>query len=301
MLRLAAANLRLQGQPLLPRLQNDLDELHRALEAHRQAEGERLQAQKLRALAEFAAGAGHEINNPLAVISGQAQYLLRKVTSGQWAVGSRQATDGSSDHVELSADPCPLTTALETIISQAQRIHLVLRDLMQFARPPEPRKQVFDLGILVREVATALQDEAAQRPVQLQATDLDGPVWVDADMNQVRTALTCLVRNAIEAAPTGPEGDGWVSIRLLAPTAATVEVLVEDNGPGPAAAQREHLFDPFYSGRAAGRGRGLGLPTAWRLARQHGGDVQFSRPDAGPTRFTLTLPRLPANNGSAAA
>ena len=52
--------------------------------------------------------------------------------------------------------------------------------------------------------------------------------------------------------------------------------------------EREHLFDPFYSGRKAGRGRGLGLPTAWRLARQHGGDVRFA--GAEPTRFVLTLP-----------
>jgi signal transduction histidine kinase len=69
-----------------------------------------------------------------------------------------------------------------------------------------------------------------------------------------------------------------------------VEVIVEDNGVGPSAAQREHLFDPFYSGRAAGRGRGLGLPTAWRLARQQGGDIHFQRAPDDLTRFVLTVP-----------
>ena len=62
---------------------------------------------------------------------------------------------------------------------------------------------------------------------------------------------------------------------------ATAQELVhfpslEDNGPGPTPLDREHLFDPFYSGRKAGRGPGLGLPAAWQLARQHGGDVRHS-------------------------
>jgi hypothetical protein len=51
------------------------------------------------------------------------------------------------------------------------------------------------------------------------------------------------------------------------------------------------MFDPFYSGRQAGRGRGLGLPTAWRLAREHGGHVYFAERADGPTRFALRLPR----------
>jgi len=87
--------------------------------------------------------------------------------------------------------------------------------------------------------------------------------------------------------------EGWAGVRLETPSADTVAIVVEDNGAGPPPQQREHLFDPFYSGRSAGRGRGLGLPTAWRLARQHGGDVRFvSLPD-GPTRFVLSLPVEP--------
>src|SRR5262249_43626310 len=126
-------------------------------------------------------------------------------------------------------------------------------------------------------------------------------VYLEADPSQIRTALACLLRNAIEAAPSGPNPAGWASIRLASPNEEQVEIVVEDNGPGPAAVEREHLFDPFFSGRPAGRGRGLGLPTAWRLARQHGGDVRFSRPADGPTRFILTLPRACEPRGQAAA
>jgi signal transduction histidine kinase len=109
----------------------------------------------------------------------------------------------------------------------------------------------------------------------------------------VRTALACLVRNAVEAAGAG----GWARVRLLDGGTFAV-VAVEDSGPGPD--RREHLFDPFYSGRTAGRGRGLGLSLAWRLAEQQGGDVRFDGRPGGATRFTLRLLKaLP--EGSAAA
>jgi signal transduction histidine kinase len=76
-----------------------------------------------------------------------------------------------------------------------------------------------------------------------------------------------------------------------------IELIVEDNGPGLSPREREHMFDPFFSGRQAGRGRGLGLPIAWRLARQMGGEVRFEDVPNGPTRFVLTLPRPPTKTG----
>jgi signal transduction histidine kinase len=266
LLTLAADNRRLRAGRGA-QLEAELDVLHRALAEQRAGEEERLRAQKLRALAEFAAGAGHEINNPLAVISGQAQYLLGH-----------------------ESDP-ERRKALETIVGQTRRIHQLLRDVMQFARPPAPQRQPLDLARVVEETAVALGEYAAERKVRLNAPPAlgprpEGPLTVLADAAQLRTALTCLLRNAIEAAPA----DGWAGIRLLPGPGGTAEVIIEDSGQGLPPAQREHLFDPFYSGRAAGRGPGLGLPTAWSLARQQGGDVLLASQPGEPTRFVLRLP-----------
>jgi two-component system NtrC family sensor kinase len=262
LLRLAAENVRLHESPTIEQLERERDRLHQALEKQRHGEAERLQALKLNALAEFAAGAAHEINNPLAVISGQAQYLL-----GHEAEPARQR-------------------ALQTINGQAHRIHQLLNELMQFARPPRPQMQPVDIRGLLREVALSLSDLAAQRQVLLVCPDPDPALKLEADSRLLRTALDCLLRNAIEAAPPG----GWAGVRVGSPAPDRVEFIVEDNGSGPVPSQRDHLFDPFYSGRLAGRGRGFGLPTAWRLAREHGGDVRFDRPADGPTRFILHLP-----------
>jgi signal transduction histidine kinase len=262
LLTLAAENRRLRSARQQDQLEQEVDDLHRAVEAQHSAGAEQLRAQKLSALAEFAAGAGHEINNPLAVISGQAQYLLR------------------------SEQEAPRQQALQTIIGQAQRVHEMLRELMQFARPPRPEMQQLDVLSLAREVLTSLTELADGHRVRLIYPEDRPAIHLHADPGQLRTALTCLLRNAIEAAGT----DGWASVRLEQAACNQVDVVVEDSGSGPAWQQRQHLFDPFYSGRQAGRGRGLGLPTAWRLAREQGGDVRFVGLPGGPTRFILSLP-----------
>ncbi len=261
LLRVAADQRRLTDAPVLERLEQDADELHAALENQRRGEDVRLHARKLASLAEFAAGAGHEINNPLAVISGQAQYLMSHET-----------------------EPARLRS-LQTIVGQTQRIHDLLTELMNFARPTPPHKRPMDAGALVREVAAALRDFASDRQVRLDCREPLPPINLHVDGRQLRTALVCLLRNAIEAAPS----EGWASLRVET-LGDRVEFHVEDNGSGPTPAQREHMFDPFYSGRQAGRGHGLGLPTAWRLAKEHGGEVRFDEQTTGVTRFVLMLP-----------
>jgi signal transduction histidine kinase len=272
MLAVAIDNRRLRQAAMVARFEREVDELHAALRDQVHGETSRLRSAKLLALAEFAAGAGHEINNPLAVISGQAQYLLGH----------------EADFFIPTTEAAP-RKALQTIIAQTKRIHGILRDLMQFARPAPARPEWIDLPTLMGEVMASLADAAAQKHVRLEMSARPERLTVHADSEQMRTALTCLLRNAIEAAPL----EGFARLVLAEPGPAdAVEVVVEDSGAGPSGEQRLHLFDPFYSGRSAGRGRGLGLPIAWRLARQQGGDLHLepARPGA-PTRFVLSLPR----------
>jgi two-component system NtrC family sensor kinase len=271
MVRLTAENLRLKNAPRHERLQHENDLLHETLERQRAGEAKKLHVQKLDALAEFAAGAAHEINNPLAVISGQAQYLLGFETEP-----TRQK-------------------ALHAIIGQTQRVHQLLSELLQFARPSKPQKQLLDVPGLIRETVLSLTDLALERQVRVNCAEAERGVTIYADPKQILLALECLLRNAIEAAPAG----GWASLRMNASALGFTQWIIENNGPGPSTGQVEHLFDPFYSGREAGRGRGMGLPTAWRLARENGGDVTYDANASGPTRFVLTLPCEVLGNGHA--
>jgi two-component system, NtrC family, sensor kinase len=278
LLHLATAHRR--QSETLARLQADLDQLQAALEHQATEERDLLHAKKLSALAELAAGAGHEINNPLAVISGQAQYLLKQIE-----LAEEQLVEDPSPTLYLDTLKDKLHKSLGTIIGQAHRVHHVLTDLMQFARPAPPRRQVFSAARLAAEAVAACGPLARDRHVRILALDPVDQLMVAGDAIQVRTALVNLLRNGVEAAPA----DGWAGIRVES-AGGQAAFIVEDSGPGPAPALREHLFDPFFSGRSAGRGRGLGLPTAWRLARHNGGDVRFAGVTADATRFILTLP-----------
>lgn len=262
-LLLTAAEGRRPAAPVRAEVEADLDRLHDALCRQHATEETRLRTLKLEALAELAAGAGHEINNPLAVISGQAQYL--------------------HNH---EADPAR-RRALDAIISQAARIHGVLQELMHFARPPRPKKEWAEAADLAEAATAAVSVLAQARQVALTCEPGAEAIRLYADRKQLLSGLAALLRNAVDAAGSG----GWARVRVEATTPGEVAWVVEDSGPGPAPDQLEHLFDPFYSGRVAGRGRGLGLPTAWRLARQHGGDVSFATAAGGPTRFVLRVPR----------
>src|SRR5262249_50303834 len=154
--------------------------------------------------AEFAAGAGHEINNPLAVISGQAQFLLSRLGTATERLSTEEELDGESA-AESRAHLADWQRSLRTIIGQTQRIHQMLNQLMQSARPPRPQRQWVDAGELVRDVIQRLTEMATQRRVQVDFLGGDEPVRLYVDSRQIRTAVTCLLRNAIEAAPTG----GW--------------------------------------------------------------------------------------------
>ena len=253
---------RADSTPFLAPLERDLDRLHEYLRQTRHGEEDRVRNEKLAALAEFAAGASHEINNPLAVISGQSQYLLHR----------------DPDERERQA--------LQSIVRQTQRIHAILAELMQFARPPLVKQQHVSLSEILAASVDSHRASAKEAGVKLDCIVPELPVWIDGDPKQLQTAIGCLVRNAIEASAATK---GWVRIGIRA-ALDRVDVLVEDSGSGLTAVEREHMFDPFFSGRSAGRGRGLGLPTAWRLAKQHGGDVRYEGLQGGCTRFVLSLP-----------
>jgi two-component system NtrC family sensor kinase len=261
LLRMAAQSRRRNGPALVSRLEERIDGLHTVLADLGELVGERLQAAKLDGLAELAAGAGHEINNPLAVISGNAQRLLR--------------TEPDLERGE----------ALRAIVRQAHRISGILRDLMQFARPPRPSTRVFPLGDLLQGARDDMASFANEREVRLELEGVFAGFWVHGDLTQLRHALGAVVRNGIEAASSG----GWVRVSCPASDEDTFSIVVKDSGPGLSREIAEHAFDPFFCGRTAGRGRGLGLPTAWQLVRQNGGDLRFEPIEGEPTRFVLTL------------
>ena len=226
------------------------------------ASGEQLLWQaKLEALAEFAAGAGHEINNPLAVIINRTQRLLEDETDPQ-------------RRRELAA-----------IGAQAYRIRDMIGDVMLFGRPPEPAPQACGLVDAVRETIDKLADGFTETETTVELKLEDCPP-LRADPVQLKVVLSNLLQNAAHAAGEG----GRITVTatsVLEGDARFVRLCVVDDGPGLTDVDREHLFDPFYSGRQAGRGLGFGLSKCWRIVDAHGGRIEV--PNAGRDGFVIAV------------
>lgn len=242
-----------------------------ALQNQIQSGSQRLHEMKLQSVVELAAGAGHEFNNPLAVIQGQSQFILARM-----------------DDLEIEETREKLKDSLESIVRQAKRINLILRNLMQFARPNVPAPSNLECKGIVETVIEKLEDWASEKKVKL--SPVDGELFncsIFADPYQARTILENVTRNAIEAAGMG----GWVRIGLENSGSGQILLFVEDSGPGPAREDVPNLFDPFFSGRQAGRGQGLGLSVAWRLIKLNKGNISFVLPSGfKPTRFVISFP-----------
>ncbi|AMV38215.1 ATP-binding protein [Planctomyces sp. SH-PL62] len=222
----------------------------------------RIQAAKLDALAEFAAGAGHELNNPLAVIVGRAQLLMAQAAEPETA------------------------RSLGIILGQAQRTHRILRDLMFVARPSEPRPRPCRPADVLRACVADFRPECEARGIRLTA-EFDDPelqAWTDPD--GLRQIAEVLVRNAIQAAA---DGGGTIQLRA-ARHGRELRLWVADSGNGIGDAEAVHLFDPFYCGRQAGRGLGLGLPRAARFVERAGGALTWTSTPGHGSVFQVRLP-----------
>jgi signal transduction histidine kinase len=225
----------------------------------------RLERDKLDAMKELAYGASHEINNPLANIAARAQTLL----------------DDEQDPQRRQK--------LIAIHRQAMRAHEMISDLMLFARPPKLNPTSFRLGDFVRKVVAGLDSLAQENSVLVDLQPRDYSEEINADETQLAVALHALVKNSIEAVDEG--GRVWISVkRIELANEPWVEVAIRDDGPGISAEVRRHMFEPFYSGREAGRGLGFGLSKCWRIVADHGGQVIVQSPSGHGAEISMLLP-----------
>lgn len=217
----------------------------------------------LRAVAQFAAGAAHELNNPLTVISGRAQLMREKARDGE----ERAVWDSIREHSE--------------------RISNIITELMCFASPSTPQPKNVNLG---KAIHSALSYFSEKNPPNASPLRCDicieagcPTVWMDPD--QLEAVLIELLRNARTASR-----DDAADIRISAGEGPNGQVLlrIRDFGCGMDSETLSDAFTPFFSRRPAGRGRGLGLPMAWRYVVNNRGRLWLqSQPNEGTTACVL--------------
>ena len=228
-----------------------------------------VQADALSRLGEMTAGAAHEMNNPLTVISGQAQ-LLRGALSDESQRG-----------------------ALSAIVEAADRLSDLIAGLHQFASPPALRRRATEVIELlrvsadearVRVGAEGRSDDSSVAEVRIESSF--EALMAHVDPEQLCLAATEVIVNALQASPRGV-----VEVRVHTdPLDDRLCIAVIDDGVGMTAHASKHAFDPFFSELPAGRRRGLGLTRAKRCVELHGGQIVLESAPGKGTSVRLSIP-----------
>jgi len=223
-------------------------------------------ADRLASIGEMAAGIAHEIKNPLAGIAGVIQVLRKNLTEED-----------------------PNRAVLEEVLSQVERMDKAVRNLLSFARPPEPKMTLVDINELIGKLLDFLAPQFAKNGIVAERKLAAGLPWLTLDPDLLQQALINIALNALQAMPDG--GKFIVETRAIKPsgeTAGSVDIVFSDTGKGISMENLSRIFNPFFTTRQ--QGTGLGLSITQRIVEQHNGEINvLSAPGKGAT-FTINFP-----------
>ncbi|HVB36270.1 MAG TPA: HAMP domain-containing sensor histidine kinase [Candidatus Acidoferrales bacterium] len=223
-----------------------------------------VQAEKLASLGQLAAGAAHEINNPLTAILGYAELIQADSTASE-----RSRTLG------------------EKIREQARRTKVLVTNLLSFARQVPTEKQLLDLKSVVTSAIELRQLDLRDKKIRI---DVDNPAVLPAvrgDPNQLLQVFYNLINNAVDAMES--VGGGVLIVRMRTERGS---VVLDFSDSGPGLRDPERVFDPFYTTKPVGKGTGLGLSICYGIVQEHSGQIfGFNRAEGGCT-FRVILPAV---------
>ncbi|MBW2058773.1 MAG: GAF domain-containing protein [Deltaproteobacteria bacterium] len=219
-----------------------------------------MQSEKLASLGQLAAGIAHEIRNPLGIISGSAETLLKQ------------------------SDPETRLEMARYIMEESDRINSMISNFLDFARPKEPVLRRCDLGDLLSRTLNLITPQANRAKVDILREIPADPLLVWIDPEQIQQALLNVTLNALEAMPDG----GVYRVTLSRDGKDGVVIRLSDTGSGIPQERVSRIFDPFFTTKDGGTG--LGLSIAHTIVEKHGGTISVSTgPDRGTT-FVVSLP-----------
>jgi len=234
------------------------------------------QAEKMATVGTLAAGVAHEINNPLAAISGFAEGLKRRISKIE------QLADES-----LIAD---FTEYTQTIISECDRCRDIVQTLLTFSRPMAAASmRPVDINQCVTDTLFILKHHFRDRKNLSVETDLnDNLPYILGDESQLKQVIINLLTNAFDATTDG----GTIVVLTRATENGGISLFVNDTGNGIASDVKDKLFEPFFTTKPVGQGVGIGLSTCYSIVKNHHGEITVDSTEGEGTSFRVTLPGM---------
>lgn len=241
-------------------------ELKERMEAQRAAETRLLQAAKLAAVGEMAAGVAHELNNPLTTVTGFSELVLEDLPEGS-----------------------PHKQELLMVLQEARRASSVVRRLLDFSRQGERIRASADLNEVVNDVIALTRHLIQTNNVAL-ILDLDDSLpWVSIDSNQMKQVLLNLIHNGLQAMPKG----GEMQVRTFMGKREGRDWMVmsvQDTGLGISSEDQSKIFEPFFTTKGNRGGTGLGLSVTYGIVADHGGTIEVLSETGRGSVFEVWLP-----------
>lgn len=217
---------------------------------------------KLALIGQIAAGIAHEIGTPLNVISGNAEYIMMEMGENN-----------------------PYKEELETIISQAERIANLIKQLLEFARPRKPNYTKVNVNNELHHVVELLKHQFEKSNIKLNLKFSEDIPSIYADCSQIHQVFLNIIVNAIQAI----NQNGVIEIETFAKD-GYVNIKFRDNGVGILPEHIHKIFEPFFTTKEAGKGTGLGLAVSKRIIDEHNGKIEVESTPGKGTVFTVKFP-----------
>ena len=251
-------------------ISEDITQRKRVEEDARRHCNELAHAGRVVVMGEMATSLAHELNQPLAVISGCAQVCLDKLRSGNGKLPEMW-------------DP------IEQVAEQAQRASEIIRRTRRFLRKEEDERRPIDVNAAIHGIEDLLRVDAREQGAAIELDLTAGLPPVSADLVQLQQVILNLAHNGMEAMAGRGSNRRHLAIRTSAADGGVVEVAVHDTGPGIPAENQARIFDPFFTTKPSGLGMGLAISRS--IVEAHGGRLWATANEGAGAVFQFTLPR----------
>lgn len=250
-------------------LTEEIAERKRAEDEARQHRAELAHIGRVSIIGEMATSLAHELNQPLTVISGCAQFCINALRTEK-------------------VKPDQILDALEQTAEQASRANEIVRRVRGFIHKEEPERKPVDVNDVIRGLADLLRADAREHDSELQLELAEPMPLVMADPIQVQQVILNLAHNGIEAMDDGGPISRCLSIHTSGQSNGVVKVAVRDRGVGIPSDSLDHIFDPFFTTKS--QGLGMGLSISRTIVEAHGGRLWATSDVSDGTAFHFTLP-----------
>jgi signal transduction histidine kinase/DNA-binding response OmpR family regulator len=250
-------------------LEKKIEELNQAYRKLQSQQEKIVQSEKLTALGKMIGGISHEINNPLTIILGFSEYMIK------------------------SADSEKDQETLKKIFDSAQRCRKIINNLVCFGQPRTAEKRTIKIDEIIEDVIEMANYDLRSHNIEIKKEFEKEMPRIMADPEQLKDVFSHAIDNAIFAVreKNGPSGSSIV-VRAGV-RGRRILVQITDNGTGIKKSDMNNIFDPFFTTKEVGAGHGLGLSTAYGIVKDHGGEISASSVDGEGATISIELPYQP--------